>query len=370
MNNKTWKDTKEEEEEEVDGYSEVDGDEEVVDGYSDIESGKKNNITLLLENGTPISTIESKIENQANDLITLKNTSEVLLKNMETIGRELQEINKKKDRAEPKSFMNHFLGTAKDNNTENTNKGIILTWEEEMKKKNSNHEIIVILTKVRNNCIVLSNYHNKRHYFFKNLLFYSFRVPLIIFSGINTFIAIGMQNYLKQESISIINAIISLVSGIATSIELLLNLQKKIEEDAESYRHYYKLSIDLYNDIERFVARPETLDIMMTAKTAHMTEYFKLLNNGNPVNYYNREFRDNFETDIYTWEDQHSNSYEFVRQNNVQNAVKDQHADEKRVVYYYETSPLHMVCFYCICVSRCFMGCLNALCRRCKRSSC
>ena len=84
-----------------------------------------------------------------------------------------------------------------------------------------------ILNKIRHNCVNLSIYHNRRYHTYKNILFSVFRVPLIILAGGNSFIAVGMQNYLSQNTISIVNALLSILCGVITSIELLLNLQKR-----------------------------------------------------------------------------------------------------------------------------------------------
>ena len=83
-----------------------------------------------------------------------------------------------------------------------------------------------ILEKVRINCVYVSNYHNKRYHFYKSILL-SFRIPIIILSAINSFSAVGLQNYMNQQNISILTSVISLFCGLLTSIEMLLNIQKK-----------------------------------------------------------------------------------------------------------------------------------------------
>ena len=44
---------------------------------------------------------------------------------------------------------------------------------------------------------------------------------------------------------------ISLFCGILTSIELLINLQKRMELELESYKEYYKISVDVYTQLLR-----------------------------------------------------------------------------------------------------------------------
>jgi len=116
-------------------------------------------------------------------------------------------------------------------------------------------DVYKILKKIRNNCIHLSIYHNKRYHFYKNVLFSFFRIPVILLSGINSFIAVGIQSQIDQSTISIINSLMSLLCGILTSIELLWNLQKRMEIELDSHKSYYKLSIEIL----KFMELDETL---------------------------------------------------------------------------------------------------------------
>jgi hypothetical protein len=67
---------------------------------------------------------------------------------------------------------------------------------------------IDLLEKIRKNCIQLNLYHNSRYHYYRILLFTIFRVPLILLSGLNSFVAVGMQTYIKQSEISLMNWIL------------------------------------------------------------------------------------------------------------------------------------------------------------------
>lgn len=108
-----------------------------------------------------------------------------------------------------------------------------------------NKRIETLLDKIRINCINKSNYHSFKHQQYKGKLIY-FRIPLIILSGINSVTAVGLQTYIKQTTISAINCGISLICGIITSIELFLNLQKKMEMEMASSRDYNKIAIEIF----------------------------------------------------------------------------------------------------------------------------
>ena len=150
-----------------------------------------------------------------------------------------------------------------------------------------------ILNKIRHNCVNLSIYHNRRYHTYKNILFSAFRVPLILLAGGNSFIAVGMQNYISQSNISIINALLSILCGIVTSIELLLNLQKRMEQELESYKNYYKLSIEIFKFIklDPLDREEESKDFL---PKIYQT-YEEYVTKGNAVNVYRRGFTDEFE---------------------------------------------------------------------------
>jgi hypothetical protein len=135
-----------------------------------------------------------------------------------------------------------------------------------------------ILDKMRINCVNLSEYHMFKYRRYKRYLLF-FRIPIIVLSGANVFSAVGLQSYLSQPSISIINSIFSLVCGMITSIELFLNIQKKMESDLVSHKDYYRLSIDIYKviSLERHIRKVDG----KTFLDQKFSEYEKLIKSSN-----------------------------------------------------------------------------------------
>lgn len=74
-----------------------------------------------------------------------------------------------------------------------------------------------------------------------------FKIPIIIISTFNSVFAIGLTSYASQDIVSTINCMMSMICSIIASIELYLNLQKRIETELTSYRSYYNLSIKINN---------------------------------------------------------------------------------------------------------------------------
>lgn len=110
-------------------------------------------------------------------------------------------------------------------------------------------DIETILEGIRKNSIILSNEHRKQYFYMKSYLKY-FRLPTIILSGINSVAAVGLVDYMKQERVSLITCLISLTTGIITSIELYLGLEKSMNNELERNRDFYLLSIDIYKTLK------------------------------------------------------------------------------------------------------------------------
>ena len=166
-----------------------------------------------------------------------------------------------------------------------------------------------LLKKIRKNCIQLNLYHNSRYHYYRILLFTIFRVPLILLSGLNSFFAVGMQSYIKQSEISLINALLSLFCGVLTGIEILLNLQKRMETELDSYKKYYKLSVEIYKEIQVY-EKEKDLDMESIDKILNRiyNEYQSNVLSGNAITIYNRIYTDEFEDLEENNEYEHTNN--------------------------------------------------------------
>ena len=106
-------------------------------------------------------------------------------------------------------------------------------------------DIETILNDVRENSVYLSQHHKKRYFYYKQVSTY-FRIPTIILSSVASVASVGLTSYVKQENISGIVCLMSLSIGIINSIELYLRIQDNLENELETSKKYYNLSIDLH----------------------------------------------------------------------------------------------------------------------------
>jgi len=101
-------------------------------------------------------------------------------------------------------------------------------------------DIEQILQDVRSNAELLSVHHKKSYLQMLSQLIY-FRVPLIIISALNSVFSVGLSNYIEQGTVSTINCLLSLSCACISSVELFLQIQKKLEVELNSYHGYYLL---------------------------------------------------------------------------------------------------------------------------------
>ena len=107
------------------------------------------------------------------------------------------------------------------------------------------NDIEVCAENIRLNCVAFSSTHKRRYLYLKHLLLY-FRLPVIIISGFNSVISVGLQTYMEQSTISAMTCLLALVCGIIGSIELFLGIQQQIENELVCSKDFYLLAIDIY----------------------------------------------------------------------------------------------------------------------------
>ena len=141
-------------------------------------------------------------------------------------------------------------------------------------------DIEQVLENIRQNCVLLSKEHKARYFDLKENLKY-YRLPVIVLSGINSIVSVGLVEYVPQKAVSVITCLLALTCSIIGSIELYLAIQKGMESEMISQREYYLLSVDLFKTLSlskdhRPLPAKEYLEHMYN-------EYCKLIENSNAV---------------------------------------------------------------------------------------
>jgi hypothetical protein len=98
---------------------------------------------------------------------------------------------------------------------------------------------------IRSNAVVMSQKHAKLYSYYAGQLKY-YKIPVIIISGLNSVIAVGLQPYLDQGIISGSNCLLALLCGIIGSIELFLGIQTSMETENAASKNFYLLSVNIF----------------------------------------------------------------------------------------------------------------------------
>lgn len=137
-----------------------------------------------------------------------------------------------------------------------------------------------VLKAIQYNCEILASQHKKQYIELKELLKY-FRIPIIVLSGINSILAVGMGGYVEQDLVSVTTCLLSLICSIIGSVELFLSVQKTMEAELMAHRDYYLLGLDIQKVLMlRPVHRPIPAKDFLQAKYA---VYCKLIETSNVV---------------------------------------------------------------------------------------
>jgi hypothetical protein len=143
-----------------------------------------------------------------------------------------------------KKKSNRNFGAVKDNIELIDMPDPLETSSNETDEQEWSFDIEDILNRICQNCSIMSKHHKSRYLALKGKLVY-FRVPLIILGGANSVMAVGLVAYLQQQSVSLINCILSLICAIITSIELFLGIQAGMEKELTSQRDFYLMAVDI-----------------------------------------------------------------------------------------------------------------------------
>lgn len=105
-------------------------------------------------------------------------------------------------------------------------------------------DIETLLDKIRRNSVELNYAHKKKYEVLKDKLIW-FRLPTICLSAVNSVFSVGLSAYMKQQDVSVINCLISLVCGIIVSCELYLQVEKQMATEYDVSKSYYLLGIEI-----------------------------------------------------------------------------------------------------------------------------
>jgi hypothetical protein len=104
------------------------------------------------------------------------------------------------------------------------------------------------LSNVQRQCEVFYRQNIKDlHYYDK--LSSRFNIPILVISAINSLTAVGLNSFIRQEYVSVLNAVLSAGTGVLGSIQLYLKLNEKMTRAARSSVGFKRISLKISKEL-------------------------------------------------------------------------------------------------------------------------
>lgn len=123
--------------------------------------------------------------------------------------------------------------------------------------------------------------HYQKEYTYYNNLSAKFNIPILVVSSINALTAISLGSFVKQELVSILNAVLSAGTGVLGSIQLYMKLNEKMSIALRSSINMKKLSLKISKELT--IYRDLRVTDGMTFLSECFAEFNTALEAGNPV---------------------------------------------------------------------------------------
>jgi hypothetical protein len=105
-------------------------------------------------------------------------------------------------------------------------------------------DIELVLKNINTNADYLQEEHRKVYLHMKCQLYY-YRIPIIIFSSLNSVFSVGLSRYIDQQATSTVNCLISLLCACISAVELFIGINKTLDASLSSYHGYKILTIKI-----------------------------------------------------------------------------------------------------------------------------
>lgn len=163
-----------------------------------------------------------------------------------------------------------------------------MEWDESTEK---------FLSKLQMNSYELYLFYNKKYIIYQQT-HQKYNIPILVLSAINSLVALTLPDFIRQEYVSIINAVISAGTGILGSILLYLRVNEKVNI---CFTNAYKLNtlqlkICKELSIERSARKSKGSQFLNEC----FQEYLSCLDSGIPIDKKLKNYMSEFERDIQT----------------------------------------------------------------------
>lgn len=138
----------------------------------------------------------------------------------------------------------------------------------------------VFLENLQKQCETMYKYMLKEHHYYDRLSG-KFNIPILIISSINSLTAVGLNAFVPQEYVSVLNAVLSAGTGVLGSIQLYLKLNEKMTKATRASVGFKRISLKISREMAL------TREVRMTEGPAFVqdcfSEYNQILESANPI---------------------------------------------------------------------------------------
>ena len=136
------------------------------------------------------------------------------------------------------------------------------------------------LENLQRQCEILYKHTIKEHHYYDRLSG-KFNIPILVISSINSLTAVGLNAFIRQEYVSVLNAVLSAGTGVLGSIQLYLKLNEKMTKATRASVGYKRISLKISRELA--LAR----DVRTSEGPAFVqdcfSEYNQVLEAANPI---------------------------------------------------------------------------------------
>lgn len=136
------------------------------------------------------------------------------------------------------------------------------------------------LIKLEQQCNTYYEHHNKDHMYYQKLA-NKFNVPILIVSAINALTAVGLNSFVRQEYVSVLNAILSAGTGVLGSIQLYLKINEKMTNSVRASVLMKRLALKISKELS--IAPEHRVTDGQAFMNDCFAEFNTALEQGNPV---------------------------------------------------------------------------------------
>lgn len=123
--------------------------------------------------------------------------------------------------------------------------------------------------------------HYSKEFTYYNGLASKFNIPILIVSAINALTAIALGQFVEQNMVSILNAILSAGTGVLGSIQLYMKLNEKMTKALSSSIHMKRLALKISKELS--IDRDQRSVEGVAFLNECFTEFTTTIEQGNPL---------------------------------------------------------------------------------------